>query len=152
MSSSYAPGPAPVPKQNWFKRNWKWFVPVGCAGIIAVFIGFIAVLFLILMGSIKTSDAFKMALDAAQKDARVQEKLGTPIEAGWFVSGNINVSGATGEANLVIPIHGPRGKGKLYAEGTKSTGQWNFSNLIVEVESDGTRIDLLDSGGRPESP
>lgn len=134
----------PSRRQNWFQRNWKWFVPVGCGGIVAVIVAFVAVILMIIMGSIKTSDAFKMALATAAQDPRVQEKLGSPIEAGWFISGNIEVSGATGKANLSIPIHGPRGKGKLYADGTKAAGQWRFSTLAVEAESDGSRIDLLD--------
>ena len=134
----------PSRRKNWFQRNWKWFVPVGCGGIVAVIVAFVAVILMIIMGSIKTSDAFKMALATAAQDLRVQEKLGSPIEAGWFISGNIEVSGATGKANLSIPIHGPRGKGTLYADGTKAGGQWRFSTLAVEAESDGSRTDLLD--------
>lgn len=149
--SSNDPG-AVRPRKNWLKRNWKWFIPVGCLSVVALGLAFVAVIFTIIMGSIKSSDAFKMAMAWARQDTRVQQKLGTPLEAGWFVSGNIEVSGATGKANLAIPIHGPRGKGKLYADGTKTAGQWRFSTLIFEDERDGSRIDLLDSGGRLESP
>lgn len=147
-----APSQAPVPKSNWFQRNWKWFVPIGCAGIIAAMVGFFAVIFMIIMGSIKSSDAFKLAMERAGQDARVQEKLGTPIEAGWFISGNIEVNGPSGKADLSIPIHGPRGKGKLYANAAKSAGQWNFSTLLVEVETDGSRIDLLNSDPQVTPP
>jgi len=141
MDSGVAPNP--VSRHNWFQRNWKWFVPVGCGGMVAVMAGFVAVIFMIIMGSIKSSDAFKMAMAAAAQDPQVQQRLGTPIEAGWFISGKLEVTGSTGTANLSIPIHGPLGKGKLYADGTKTAGQWRFSTLVVEVEKDGSRIDLL---------
>ena len=30
-----------VPRGNWFKRNWKWAVPVGCLTFFILFIAFI---------------------------------------------------------------------------------------------------------------
>jgi hypothetical protein len=30
---------------NWWSRNWKWFVPVGCLSLILLFCAFIAVVF-----------------------------------------------------------------------------------------------------------
>jgi hypothetical protein len=69
--------------------------------------------------------------------------LGTPIEPGSFVSGNLSVSGASGEAELVIPISGPKGKGTLVARATKRAGEWRFSMLLFEPEH-GRRIDLLE--------
>lgn len=148
--SSNRPGPAPA-RKSWIERNWKWLIPVGCLSAVVLIIAVLGLFFTIIMGSIKSSDAFKMAMARAQADARVQQRLGTPIESGWMVSGNIEVSGATGKANLAIPIHGPRGKGKLYADGTKTAGQWSFSTLVVEDERDGSRIDLLDAE-RVQSP
>jgi Cytochrome oxidase complex assembly protein 1 len=43
----------------------------------------------------------------------VIEALGSPIKEGFFVSGNTNVNGASGEANLSIPISGPREKARF---------------------------------------
>ena len=27
-------------ERNWWNRNWKWFVPVGCLGAIVLIVGF----------------------------------------------------------------------------------------------------------------
>jgi len=50
------------------------------------------------------------------------------------MSGNTNINGASGEANLSIPISGPKGKGTIYVAAKKSLGRWNYSGLTVEIE------------------
>jgi hypothetical protein len=51
-------------------------------------------------------------------------------------------NGGSGESDLTIPIHGPKGKAKIYAVATKSAGDWESSKLIVKVEDTGETIDL----------
>jgi hypothetical protein len=139
-----APTPPPVPPSgNWWTRNWKWFVPLGCLSSIALFVVFIASIMLIVFGAMKSSDVYKDALAKAKAEPAVIEALGSPIEDGMFVSGSTNVNGASGEANLAIPIHGPKRKGTLYVVAQKSVGAWNYSNLVVEVKGTKQRIDLL---------
>jgi hypothetical protein len=135
-------GPPPPPPPNWWSRNYKWFVPVGCLSIIAIIAGFIALLVFVVMGSIKSSDAYKLALEKAQQNPVVQQKLGTPIEGGTFVSGSINVSGTSGKADLTIPISGPKGKGAIYVDATKFAGEWKFNQLEVGFDGDPQRVDL----------
>ena len=79
------------------------------------------------------------------------EALGSPITEGFLVSGNTNVDGASGEANLSIPITGPKGNGTIYVAARKSLGQWNYSGLVVEIAKTHQRINLLQSP-TPNSP
>jgi len=129
---------------NWWSRNWKWFVPVGCLSLILLFCAFIAVVFGAASGVMKSSDAYKEGLARAQASAAVTEALGTPVVTGWFTSGSVNVSGGSGEAHLEIPISGPKGKGTIYVEAAKSAGAWSYSKLEVAIAASGERIDLLD--------
>ncbi len=131
-------------EQDWFVRNWKWFVPVGFLGSLIVLACFVLLLITIIMGFLKSSDVYKSALEHARADSIVQEILGTPIEEGMFATGNIDISGSSGNADLAIPISGPNGKAKIYAVATKSAGLWTFSVLIVEIQEDRQRIDLLE--------
>ena len=85
-------------------------------------VAFVAVIVIVVFGAMKSSDAYKLAVARAKADPRVTAALGTPISEGMFLSGNTNVNGATGEANLAIPISGPKGKATIYAEATKSAG------------------------------
>ncbi len=129
---------------SWWNRNWKWFVPVGCLGAIVLFIGFAAIIASFVFGLMKSSDAYKDAVAQAKANSSVVEALGTPIEEGILVSGNINVTGSSGHADLAIPISGPNGKGTIYVVATKSAGKWSFSTLVVEINETATRIDLLE--------
>ena len=128
---------------NWWTRNWKWFVPTGCLTMILFVAAFVSLIFMIAVSAMKTSDAYREALARARASDAVVEALGSPIKDGLFVSGNTNVNGASGEANLAIPLSGPKGIGTLYVAATKSVGVWNYSNIVLEVKQTRRRIDLL---------
>jgi hypothetical protein len=120
------------------------------AGIISVIVGIVGILLaiaaciggaLFLGGStLKSSDVYQEALAAAQNDPQVQAALGTPIEAGAFVTGSIETQGISGDASLNIPIHGPDGSGTIFASARRENGEWIFYTLAVEVEG---RDDLI---------
>jgi len=107
-------------------------------------VAFFAVVILAVFGAMKSSDAYKTAVARAKADPRVIEAIGTPIDEGWFVSGTTNVSGGSGESDISIPIHGPKGKATVYAVATKSAGEWEYSKLVVKVEETGDTIDLAE--------
>jgi len=131
--------PAPP---NWWSRNWKWFVPTGCLTLILLFGLFTGLVITVAMGAMKSSDAYKQAVARARANPTVVEKLGTPIAEGYFATGNISVQNDRGNADLQIPISGPRGKAVIYAVAVKSGGQWEFSRLTVTFEGQ-PALDLL---------
>jgi len=137
-----APQIPPPRRDNWWTRNWKWFVPTGCLTLLAVFAAFIISILMIVFGAMKSTDIYKDALARTRASAAVADALGTPIKDGFFVSGNTNVNGAGGESNLSIPISGPKGKGTLYLKAEKALGRWNYLGLEMQIEN-GERIDLL---------
>src|SRR5690349_9867338 len=102
------------------------------AGIVSVILGILGVLIgiaacvgiaLFLGGSaLKSNDVYAQALEAAQNDREVQSALGTPIEAGAFVTGSIETQGISGNASLNIPIHGPDGSGTIFASARRENG------------------------------
>jgi hypothetical protein len=144
--------PPPVdstPRSNWWTRNWKWFVPTGCLTILVLFLVFVGSIVVIVFGAIKSTDPYKDVLARAKKHPAVTEALGSPIKEGFFVSGNTNVNGAAGEANLAISIAGPKGKGTIYVKAAKSLGRWSYSDLVVEIQETRNRIDLLKGSAPP---
>lgn len=130
--------------KNWWGRNWKWFVPVGCLGSLALFAGFIVLIICLVYGLMKSSDAYRDALAKAKAHPSVQKAIGAPIEEGIFTTGSINISGPSGQANLAIPISGPDGEATIYVVAAKSSGKWTFSTLIVAINDTKQRIDLLE--------
>ena len=131
------------PAPGWWSRNWKWFVPTGCCLTPLVLGGaLVAFLVLVVFGALKQSDVYKMAVARAKADSRVIAALGAPISEGWYLAGKTNVNGGSGDADLSIPISGPKGKGTIYAVATKSAGEWTYSKLVVKIDSTGETIDL----------
>ena len=134
-------------KKSWMNRNWKWCVPVGCLTSIALFVGFVVLIVFFAFSMMKSSDVYKEAVSKAKVNPTVQMSIGVPIEAGLIVSGNINVSGPSGEANLAIPIEGPDGEATIYLVATKYAGKWIFSTLVVEITKNNNRINLIEADG-----
>jgi hypothetical protein len=147
--------PPPLSAQarpNWWKRNWVWFVPIGCFSMLALFVAFVGSIALIVFSAMRSTNVYKDALARAKAHPSVIKALGSPIKEGFLVSGNTNVNGTSGEANLSIPISGPNGKGTIYVAATKSLGRWNYSGLIVEITKTHQRIDLLRNRVSANSP
>ncbi|HEV8486035.1 MAG TPA: cytochrome c oxidase assembly factor Coa1 family protein [Blastocatellia bacterium] len=132
-------------KRGWWSRNWKWFVPVGCLSILAAVAVVIVLIVTLVFGALKSSDVYKQAMAKATANPTVISEIGQPIESGWMVSGSISVTGSSGEADISIPISGPKKSGTLYAVARKSAGEWKFSRLEVEVPNRPLRINLLSS-------
>jgi hypothetical protein len=143
---AHAPASA---RKGWFERNWKWFVPLAVVTFLAFIAAFALLIVHLVLGCIKDMDVYKEAMNRAQSHPAVVERLGTPVEDGYFVMGNVNMSGSSGEADLSIPIRGPKGKATLYVEATRSRGVWNYDVLEVKFRDTGERLDLLgkDTGG-----
>jgi hypothetical protein len=139
------------PKPSWWSRNWKWAVPVGCLGGGAVFVGGIVLFVFLVYGAVTTairsSDAYEQGMSRAQAHPELKAALGEPIESGFWISGSININGASGRADISVPISGPKGSGTLYVIGTKTANRWQYSTMEVELPGRPTRVNLLARGG-----
>jgi Cytochrome oxidase complex assembly protein 1 len=121
----------------------------GCGGVLFMACLFVGGLFAFVMVTMRLSEAYQHALSAAQRDPAVVAALGAPIEAAWFIKGQIKVSGPTGHASLAIPVSGPRGSGEVVVVADKAGGKWTFKTLSVQVEGRPTPLDLLPPAPSP---
>jgi hypothetical protein len=127
-------------------RRTPWKLIVGLMlgffvlAILAV-CGFVYFLFAMLKGS----EVAREAVKRATSNPAVVSQLGTPIKTGWLVTGSINLNNSSGDADLSIPISGPKGNGTIYLTAHKSEGSWTYSVLHVVIERSGERIDLQSS-------
>ncbi len=130
----------------WWRRHLKLTIALGViAGVLSIS-GFVMAVCALTFGIMKKSGAYQQAVAAARADSYVVETLGTPIEEGFFVMGQIELTNDSGYANLSIPISGPNGEATIYAEADKSRGKWSFHTLEVMVEDTGEWIHI---GGKP---
>jgi amino acid transporter len=132
--------PEPL-KKSWLERNPLWKIPLGCL-ILLLLLGLVGfVLIALISGTFRHSDVYKTAMAEAAANAQVQERIGQPIESGWFIFGALHLNGSTGDANFSIPISG-RGRGQIRVVAYKA-GVWRFTFLQVYVEGQMGSIDLL---------
>ena len=126
-----------------------WLVPTGCLSLLLLLAVFVGSIMFLVFGALRSTDVYKTAVARAKADLRVRAALGDDVHQGVFLSGNTNVNGASGQANLSIPISGSKGKGTIYVVATKSAGEWNYSQLVVKTES-GETINLAASEKKDE--
>lgn len=130
-------------KKSWLEHNARWKIPLGCLTLIFLMGLFVTILFTVIITSFHNSDAYQQALTKAAENPQVHELIGEPIKPSWFISGQLNVNGSTGNANFSIPISGPKGKGSIRAVAYKSGGVWHFTYLQVSINGQPESIDLL---------
>lgn len=147
MDATYPPQP-PYPTQHggWFARNWKWFVALIVVGLLLV-AGAVVGIFALVFSLIKSSEVYTHALAQARADPQVVAVLGEPIEEGFMPSGSIEISGGSGNADLSITIHGPKGSATIYVVATRQAGRWTYDILEVALPGSAERIDLSGGGG-----
>ncbi len=135
-----APPPPPPAKSSGCLK----FLGIGCVVLIFAGIAFVVGIVYFVFHLIKNSDVYTESLHRAQQNAQVQSVLGTPIEDGWWVMGNVNLDNDRGRANITYPIEGSKGKGTVHVVASRSSSKWNYERMTVTPDDKSQRpIELL---------
>ncbi len=132
----------PEKRPSWLGRNWIWAVPLGCLTPVLLCGGFIGVILVVVFGALKSVEPYSVSLERAQNHAAVKAALGEPIEAGYFVSGNVRMNGDNGRAILSIPISGPKGSGTIFVDAQKTAGKWTYATMKFAPANGAAHIEL----------
>lgn len=125
------------------QRKWGFW---SAGAIAAVFIfGFVIFSGVTLL--MKQSGAYQLALGHVETHSEARKILGSPLQTGWFVSGNTNTNGPSGEAKISFSVNGPKGSGTVYVDAKKEMGKWDLKNIILLVDADKKRVSLNQRGG-----
>jgi Cytochrome oxidase complex assembly protein 1 len=141
--------PEPL-RRGWLEQHPRWKIPAGCLILLLLIGGFAMVVLTAITTSFHNSEVYKQATARATENSQVPAALGEPIQFAWIVSGQLNVNGSTGSANLSIPLSGPRARGTIHAVAYKSGGVWRFAKLDVGIAGKLESIDLLSTQPRSE--
>jgi TonB family protein len=142
FGGSFQP-PVQQPQQKGcLGRNWKWMLPVGCLGLILAGVLLVGGIVFVAMSAIKSSEVYKGALGVVRNHPAAVERLGQPVEDGWFVKGNVKFDASGGSANFEVPVSGPKNSGTLYVRAVSPEGTWMYERLDLAVG--GETVSLLD--------
>jgi hypothetical protein len=119
------------------KMGIAWVV----IGVTSAFALFFASIFVLVESMFHRSDVYAMALMKAQENPCVVQKLGTPMKPDWMTSGQINETNDEGNAELSIPVSGPKGSGSLELKAKRENRVWEIQSLILEHDIDRIQIE-----------
>lgn len=123
-----------ITQPSWWKRNWKWVVPVGgCFTLIIGAVILVASLYFGVTSIIEESQPYEYAFKLINTDEELVDVLGSPVKKDGMVQGNINWNNGNKSAKMVIPIAGPKGSGKLYIDATGEDDAWDYHEIRAEV-------------------
>jgi hypothetical protein len=148
-TAPYPLRPEPI-NRSWLERNSLWKIPLGCLILVVLLAAFSIMVMTIITSSFRHTEVYQQAMAQTTANPQVRELIGEPIKPAWLISGEMHLNGSSGNANLLIPISGPRGRGKIHAVAHKRDGIWRFTWLHVDMANHSTSIDLL-STQTPES-
>lgn len=134
------------------KRGVLGWIGCGCLGLFLLCSGGGAAAFFGITGILRGSEPYKVALGRASADPDVRKVFGTPLKAGWWVSGSVSTSGSTGTADLSFPVRGPDAAGTEYVLAHRESGRWVYDKVSIEVEGSGKIIDLLNIEDEIDEP
>jgi hypothetical protein len=138
---------ADKPRRSWPEAHWKLLLGLGLVLSLVLVASFVGGVFFL----IRNSDAAKLAIATAESNPMLIERVGQPIKTGWLVTGSVHVSTESGDADLAIPISGPKGAGTIYVEASKRAGLWQLELLQYGNDKSDERLDLLRPDAKPAS-
>ena len=138
---------ASAPKSsNSTKKAWLF----GCCGaLVLTLVGLLSVFGVAVFGfafkTLRDSEAAQAALRESQASTALIEEIGEPMKMGWFLEGGVNVGVAnnSGNADILVPIKGPKGTASVHAIGVREGGVWIMQEMTATVEGTGNTVDLL---------
>jgi hypothetical protein len=90
----------------------------------------------------KQTDVYKLSCEEVNHNPAATSLLGAPVDTG-MVRGSISATGPAGSADISYSVKGPRAKGTLYTQATKTMGIWHIDAMELEVKGTPARVRLV---------
>ena len=119
------------------QRKWAIWSLIVYVGMAALTVG----IFMSITVGMKSSEAYKLTVEKLQSNSQAVSALGAPINTG-LPTGNIQMSGSSGSANMSFSAEGTISNGTVYFKATKDMGQWTIEHAVLKLEDSGERINL----------
>jgi YD repeat-containing protein len=84
---------------------------------------------------LKSSPAYGQAMAIASASTEVRNKLGSPLREGWIVYGTRKEIRRGGYTQLIIPISGPLGEGKVFAVSNQGSKKSVLESVLFSTNN-----------------
>lgn len=129
-----------IEQKSWWKKNWKWLVPL--SGILLISM---AVFFSSKLGGISADIAqayadtalYDNALIIVKSNEKVIDALGNiqPIDKLAILEGEVAFSNDYKAVNTTIRIIGTLGKARMDLQANRINNEWIYTNLQVRIKN-----------------
>ena len=133
-----------IKEESWWKRNWKWVVPVGgCLSVIIIGIVLVASLVFGVKNAISDSDYRSLVIEEVRENPTAIEFLGTPIEDNGISNYNFQWKNGETFVNFEMDVSGPKGSGNVIVKGTSEDDVKVFNELRLIIDDSDIEVNLL---------
>ncbi|HYQ23159.1 cytochrome c oxidase assembly factor Coa1 family protein [Stenotrophomonas sp.] len=149
--------PPPIPghrpaSTGWWRRNWRWAMPLSVLLLLGVMGGMVAWSLLRWSDAAHESPPMREAMRRAGCNIELVQVLGEPLRAGAMPLGSMQ-TGFNGQRDvaLTVALEGPQGEGRLIVQGTRRDDVWDYPVMYVLGEDkktfDLTALDDAEAAG-----
>lgn len=121
---------------QFHKTQRTWAVVAILVVLLPVTLGgiFLGGMFFSVTTSLRNADITKHAISVVQHDPRAIEELGSPIRTAGWVTGHLDETNTVTDADLNIPVIGPKFVGTIRLKGKKKAGgTWQLSTFELDI-------------------
>ncbi|AUP77657.1 cytochrome c oxidase assembly factor Coa1 family protein [Flavivirga eckloniae] len=128
-----------IERKSWWKRNWKWFLPLMSFTLISIVLFFSSG-----MGGHMTdfaqayadTELYENALEKAQRNKRVTDLLGElePIDNLAILEGEVCYSEDNKSVDLSIRVKGSKRKASMDISANRINGEWNYNKINIRIK------------------
>ncbi|NHN24172.1 hypothetical protein FIA58_000655 [Flavobacterium jejuense] len=134
-------------KQNWWQKNWKWFLPTS---VLLLLLGFVLVLSIAgnatdIVQAYNDETLYTKAIEKVKLNKRVIEVLGEikPIDKLAILEGNTKYSNNNNSVEISIRIIGSKEKGKMDVIADKIDKEWKYKKITIRIKNPKEKIEIL---------
>jgi hypothetical protein len=129
-----------IEQESWFKKNWKWFIPLTGTMLILT-ISLLIIAFSSVLGNYSKAYAdpklYELALEKVKQNERVNVVLGEiePINNMSILNGSVNYSDDNILVNSTIKITCEKGKAMLDILAERNNKTWDYKLITLRIKS-----------------
>jgi len=128
-----------IKEKSWWKRNWKWFLPIASFTLIAVVLFFSSGLgghMTDFAQAYSDTELYENAIAKAQRNKKVTNLLGElePIDKLAILEGEVRYSNHNKSVDLSIRVKGSKRKASMDISADKINGEWNYRKINIRIK------------------